>query len=47
MPDTDDPLICLCRRVRESEILAAAARGCRTLAEAQAPGRAGLTGTSH
>ncbi|KUL21345.1 (2Fe-2S)-binding protein [Streptomyces regalis] len=33
MPDADDPLICLCRRVRESAILAAADQGCRTLAD--------------
>jgi NAD(P)H-nitrite reductase large subunit len=36
VPDTDDPLICLCRGVPESEILAAADRGCRTLAEVRA-----------
>ncbi|MFD8805364.1 (2Fe-2S)-binding protein [Streptomyces sp. NPDC059597] len=33
VPDLDDPLICLCRRVRESEILTAVGQGCRTLAE--------------
>lgn len=33
MSEADDPLICLCRQVRESAILAAAGGGCRTLAE--------------
>lgn len=32
MSDDSDPLICMCAHVRESEILAAAARGCCDLA---------------
>ncbi|WP_030020008.1 (2Fe-2S)-binding protein [Streptomyces monomycini] len=32
MTEDSDPLICVCAHVRESEIVAAVARGCRDLA---------------